>query len=98
MTGEITLRGKVLAVGGIKEKILAAHRMGIKNLVLPRDNEKDLRDVPTDVLNEIKISLVDSVDEVFDLALEKELPRLKKVGGEFDGNIEKGVPGDTIAH
>jgi ATP-dependent Lon protease len=99
MTGEITLRGKVLAVGGIKEKLLAAHRMGITNIVLPKDNEKDLTELPKDVQDALTIHLVESVDEVFDLALESRLPRLtKKVEGGFDDNLAKPVPGGPVAH
>ena len=69
MTGEITLRGKVLPIGGVKEKILAAHRAGIGTVILPRDNEKDLKDIPGSVLQDVKIILVETMDEVLDLAL-----------------------------
>ena len=69
MTGEITLRGQVLAVGGIKEKVLAAHRAGLATLVLPRRNEKDLDDVPDDIKKQINFVLVDRVDEVISEAL-----------------------------
>jgi len=71
MTGEITLRGQVLPVGGIKEKVLAAHRAGLKTVVLPRQNQKDLADVPADVRRALKFVLVDTVDEVFAAALEE---------------------------
>jgi ATP-dependent Lon protease len=98
MTGEITLHGKVLAVGGVKEKILAAHRMGITHIVLPRDNEKDLTELPKDVQSALTVHLVESVDEVFDLALERPLPRLKKVDGGFEEKLEKAVSEDTVAH
>jgi ATP-dependent Lon protease len=64
MTGEITLLGRVLPVGGIKEKVLAAHRSGVRTIILPRENEKDLPDVPKEVRDEIEFVLVDSVDEV----------------------------------
>jgi ATP-dependent Lon protease len=70
MTGEITLRGQVLPVGGIKEKVLAAHRAGVKTVILPRRNGKDLNDVPNDVRRAIDFVLVERVDEVFDAALQ----------------------------
>ncbi|MBO8141786.1 MAG: endopeptidase La [Firmicutes bacterium] len=69
MTGEITLRGRVLAVGGIKEKVLAAHRHGIRTVILPRDNEKDLEDIPAAVRRRLDIRLVDHMDDVLDMAL-----------------------------
>jgi ATP-dependent Lon protease len=99
MTGEITLTGKVLPVGGIKEKILAAHRMGLTDVILPRDNEKDLTELPEDVRNALNLHLVDWVDEVFDLALVKPLPRLgKELEGGFKENLGKNVSEDTVAH
>ena len=70
MTGEITLRGKVLPIGGLKEKLLAAYRHGIKEAVLPRDNEKDLPDIPDLIRQEMKLHFVDSMDEVLRIALE----------------------------
>jgi len=69
MTGEITLRGKVLPIGGVKEKILAAHRMGISTIILPRENEKDLADIPKCVVEDLDIELVDHVDDVLRIAL-----------------------------
>ena len=69
MTGEITLRGEVLEIGGLKEKLLAALRSGIKDVIIPKDNEKDLRDMPKVILDKIKIHPVKFVDEVFTLAL-----------------------------
>ena len=74
MTGEITLRGKVLPVGGIKEKILAAHRAGVTNIILPRDNEKDLADIPKNVLDALDLHLVSTMDEVLKIALAGPLP------------------------
>jgi ATP-dependent Lon protease len=69
MTGEITLRGKVLPIGGVKEKLLAAHRIGVTTAILPRENEKDLADVPKNVLDVLEVHLVDHVDQVLKLAL-----------------------------
>jgi ATP-dependent Lon protease len=74
MTGEITLRGKVLPIGGVKEKVLAAHRAGVKNIVLPRDNEKDLADIPKNVLDTLDIHMVSTMDEVLKIALAAPLP------------------------
>ena len=73
MTGEITLRGKVLPIGGVKEKVLAAHRAGVKNIVLPRDNEKDLADIPKNVLDALNIYMVQTMDEVLKIALTEPL-------------------------
>lgn len=72
MTGEITLRGQVLPVGGIKEKVLAAHRIGLDTIIIPRRNEADLEDVPEDVRNDLQFIFVDTVDEVLEAALEPE--------------------------
>jgi ATP-dependent Lon protease len=78
MTGEITLRGKVLPIGGLKEKLLAAHRAGIFEAILPRDNEKDLADLPENLKSAMKLNFVDSMDEVLHIALEGPLPELKE--------------------
>lgn len=69
MTGEITLRGRVLAVGGIKEKVLAAHRAGVSTVLMPTENEKDLQDIPLNIRRRIRVELVDHMDEVLELAL-----------------------------
>ena len=69
MTGEITLRGKVLPIGGVKEKLLAAHRIGVTTIILPRENEKDLAEVPKNVLEVLTVELVDHIDEVLKIAL-----------------------------
>ena len=79
MTGEVTLTGQVLAIGGLKEKLLAAHRAGIKEVLLPKDNEKDLKDVPEKVKEDIKLTIVSNVDEVLKIALTKELKPIKWV-------------------
>lgn len=70
MTGEITLRGQVLPVGGIKEKMLAAHRAGLKTIILPQRNEADLEDLPDDVRNKLHFKFVKTVDQVLQYALE----------------------------
>ena len=72
MTGEITLRGKVLAIGGLKEKLLAAHRGGIKTVLIPKENEKDLRDIPENIKADLKVIPVQWIDEVLDIALESQ--------------------------
>jgi ATP-dependent Lon protease len=74
MTGEITLRGKVLPIGGVKEKLLAAHRLGLRTIILPKDNEKDLADIPQEIRSQMSIHFVESVDEVLQIALERPLP------------------------
>jgi ATP-dependent Lon protease len=74
MTGEITLRGKVLPIGGVKEKLLAAHRLGLRTIILPKDNEKDLADIPPDIQSQMSIHFVESMDDVLQIALEHPLP------------------------
>ena len=77
MTGEVTITGQVLSIGGLKEKLLAAHRAGIKKLIIPKDNEKDLADIPQKIKDDIKIITVETVDEVLKLALKNELKRVE---------------------
>jgi ATP-dependent Lon protease len=76
MTGEVTLRGKVLAIGGLKEKLLAAHRAGIFEVIAPEDNRKDMADMPELLKNEMKMHFVEQMDEVLQIALEEKLPEL----------------------
>jgi ATP-dependent Lon protease len=96
MTGEITLRGKVLPVGGIKEKVLAAHRAGIQQVILPRRNERDLEDVPEELRRELTYSFADTADDVLERALEPEI-----AFGEPDivgtTPAEPAVPGSPVA-
>jgi ATP-dependent Lon protease len=99
MTGEITLRGKVLPVGGIKDKILAAFRAGITEIILPRENEKDLEDIPGEVSDLLEFHLVDSMDEVLQIALDGEISPLPKVEGKFEKpSPETPVSSDSLAH
>ena len=91
MTGEITLRGKVLPIGGVKEKLLAAHRFGLKTIILPLENEKDLADIPDEVREDLTIHTVDMIDEVLRFALQADnagepidTPQLWKSGASTD--------------
>jgi ATP-dependent Lon protease len=95
MTGEITLRGKVLPIGGVKEKLLAAHRAGIKNVILPKENEKDLQDLPPEILEVLSVSLVETMDEVLQIALERQ-PIPRQVSPMPDINELR--PNENIAH
>jgi len=79
MTGEVTITGQVLPIGGLKEKLLAAHRAGIKEVIIPKENEKDLVDMPKKIIDEIKISPVEFADQVLKIALTKELKRTEWV-------------------
>ena len=79
MTGEVTLTGQVLPIGGLKEKLLAAHRAGIKEVLIPKENEKDLVDMPKKIIDEIKITSVEYADEVLKIALTKELKKTEWV-------------------
>ena len=78
MTGEITLRGRVLGIGGVKEKVLAAHRAGIRTVVMPKENEKDMPDVPEEVLEDVSFIFVETVDEAIRLAFGDSLARRRK--------------------
>jgi ATP-dependent Lon protease len=77
MTGEVTVTGQVLAIGGLKEKLLAAHRAGIKQVLIPKDNEKDLVDMPQKIKDDIKITPIGVVDEVLKIALTKEFKKVE---------------------
>ncbi len=99
MTGEITLRGRVLAIGGLKEKVLAAHRGGIKTIIAPKDNEKDFKDIPQEVLKELKIVLVDHVDQVLIHALDiKNAKELFKARRDTDLGLKAKYTGHSLYH
>ncbi len=94
MTGEITLRGKVLTIGGLKEKLLAAHRNSIFEVILPKDNEKDLPDVPESVRKDMTLHFVESMDEVLKLALERQIEVPALPPGPPAIELEAQLPGD----
>jgi ATP-dependent Lon protease len=94
MTGEITLRGKVLPIGGLKEKLLAAHRAGIFEAILPRGNEKDLADLPENLRSVMKLHFVDQMDEVLKIALEGPLPELHEETPEALAAVKPPVTAD----
>ena len=96
MTGEITLRGKVLPIGGVKEKVLAAHRAGIKTIVLPKDNEKDLADIPKNVLDTLDVYMVETMDEVLKIALAEPLPTIT-AAAPAEAEVQP-VADDRITH
>jgi len=103
MTGEITLRGKVLPIGGVKEKLLAAHRAGIRTVILPRDNEKDLADVPPDIRVDFTLHFVETMDEVLKVALTRSpVPLEEDLGAEtgFRPYMESDVrqDSDSVMH
>jgi len=93
MTGEITLRGKVLPIGGVKEKLLAAHRAGSRIVILPRDNEKDLAEIPQNIQQEMAIRFVEAMDEVLELALESRLEERLPLGVAPETPAALGTPG-----
>jgi ATP-dependent Lon protease len=97
MTGETTLRGRVLPIGGVKEKVLAAHRAGIKNLILPKDNEKDLADIPKNVLDTLNVYMVQTMDEVLKIALAE--PLAGRLPAEAQAEpVDSAIIDDTITH
>ena len=98
MSGEITLKGKVLPVGGIKEKLLAAHRELIKEAILPFDNKPDLKDIPKKIKDDMKIHFVENMDEVLEIALTKELPMKAKKDKKSDNSelSEGDEEGETL--
>ena len=97
MTGEITLRGKVLPIGGVKEKVLAAFRYGSTQVILPKENEKDLAEIPDDIKSQLEFHLVEHIDEVLRLALEGPLPAVD-VGGDKGTDVGEQPAGESVTH
>src|SRR5262249_41378411 len=95
MTGEITLRGRVLPIGGLKEKVLAAHRVGIRDLLVPAENAKDLLETPAKVRAEMHITLVDSMDDVIRIALMEAVAPISNGEDEQDNAPEAEVAEDA---
>jgi len=96
MTGEITLRGQVLPIGGLKEKLLAAHRGGIKTIIIPEENERDLKEIPDNIKADLSIKPVKWIDEVLDLALQFPPTALLVDEGELGGDSVKKVSGNEV--
>jgi ATP-dependent Lon protease len=89
MTGEVTLRGRALEIGGVKEKVIAAHRAGLKTVILPKDNKKDLEDVPKEVIKDLSFKFVEHMDEVLGLALKRQVNRPQR---EFQRHVLHSSP------
>jgi ATP-dependent Lon protease len=103
MTGEITLRGRVLPIGGLKEKLLAAHRGGVKTVLIPQENVKDLEDVPENIKDGLEIIAVDTVDEVLKHALTGEVEPIEWTEADDAAlaalpKAEGEAPGEVRAH
>jgi ATP-dependent Lon protease len=98
MTGEITLRGNVLPVGGIKDKLLAAFRADITEIIIPRENEKDLEDIPAEIRSVLTVHLVESMDEVLAIALDDDIKSVPENKESFDTASPEAVSSGTVAH
>jgi ATP-dependent Lon protease len=98
MTGEVTLRGRVLPVGGVKEKVLAAYRHGCKTILLPKENEKDLSEIPSEIAKELNFKLVEHMDEVLELALVEEVPNVNISDGGQGAKVTDGSDDRPVTH
>jgi ATP-dependent Lon protease len=98
MTGEITVRGRVLPIGGLKEKLMAAHRHGIREVLVPADNERDLADIPDNIRKDMKLHFVSSMDEVLKLALEREIEMAPFAGMLTTAEIVERSREDKVTH
>jgi ATP-dependent Lon protease len=101
MTGEITLRGRVLPIGGLKEKLLAAHRGGITTVIIPDENKKDLADIPDNITGSLEIIPVKWIDEVLNIALERPPQPLEAKTGDgtaVDGKKDEGKAAPSLTH
>jgi ATP-dependent Lon protease len=97
MTGEITLRGTVLPIGGLKEKLLAAHRGGIETVIIPAENEKDLAEIPKNILRKLDIHAVSTIDEVLEIAL-LEIPKPIAGGVESKASLAEAADKESRPH
>jgi ATP-dependent Lon protease len=95
MTGEITLRGTVLPIGGLKEKVLAAHRAGVKRVLIPAENEKDIEEIPATVLKGVELSLVAHMDDVLKKALVLDDPEMLFKKAVIEPDAKEGAAGFT---
>jgi ATP-dependent Lon protease len=101
MTGEITLRGKVLPIGGVKEKLLAAHRAGIKTIILPKDNEKDLAEIAENIQEDLSIQFIETMDEVLKIALDGQIqpiPEQDEKLEEFNAPLDQDLSQGSVTH
>jgi len=97
MTGEVTLQGQVLPIGGLKQKVLAAHRHGLRTVIVPRANEVDLDDVPQEIQDELSFKLVEHVTEVLDVAIQPDVEFEKVVGNLGEGNGRSKLIAEMLA-
>jgi ATP-dependent Lon protease len=98
MTGEITLRGTVLPIGGLTEKLVAARRAGVRTVLLPRGNEKDLGEVPDEVRADLEFVIVETMDEVLEHALERATPPAEATGAAIPPAVPTDPPPGLYAH